>query len=38
MIGSTRTSENAKVATLTMEWWKVLKAVRDNRRFPDHSS
>ena len=27
---------NAKVATLTMEWWKVFKAVRDNRRFPDH--
>ena len=27
---------NAKVATLTMEWWKVLKAARDNRRFPDH--
>ena len=27
---------NAKVATLTLEWWKVLKAARDNRRFPDH--
>ena len=27
---------NAKVATLTMERWKVLKAARDHRRFPDH--
>ena len=26
---------NTKVATLTIEWWKVLKTVRDNR-FPDH--